>query len=1226
METVVNIKMLSNLKRKTSLIVATKSKIRTGLIAQCVLIIMALFMAPIMAETQGTLLQGEYIGGLESSNDNLPAGNVSEDGTPLPDVQVLPVIDESWAENLAKMDPSEMVRVTIFLQDQPQAAVSRQIKQKYATELQSIHQEIRSIKEKYTARRDEHAVTDSVNYSREILAPGSEDRLVLDALNERNEAVSLKIKMDMAAALKRSVKPSQAQIKAAITGMGGEVEFSTISVNAIVARVPAGSIPKIAALPMVARIAEDRLMDMHLNVADEASLVSSIKPGGGLRDNGECGGIYDPAVMDTGTDLAHPALQDNAGRTNFYTWYLVAANADPAFNDANTADDLQGHGTHVQGIVSSQGSSGYTDYLGMADCVEKAVTLKSGWLGTDGDGHMIPSDIYMIVDRALYATEDLRPINTFADDVDGINLSFGGNTSSDETDASRFFDSIVSTYNDLLVTISAGNSGPFNTVFTDPATNYNAITVANVQDFGTADRDDDTIRPSSTRGPTANGRRKPDIAAPGSVIKSANNDWETESDFIDKSGTSMSSPMIQGIAMDLMDAGVIDELNIKALLLNTAQKNEPGINFESNADGWSEAYGWGYVNAWAAYFHRADVRKDSVTPNGVVGDYVLYKGQMRDEGSIGEGRDRATMVWNRHADYNAGSFPTTYYGLSNLNMRLYKESDNFFIDYDTTISDNVHQVRVAPGTLTTDVVVKAYAWSTSFAHGGATEEFALATEESFVKVDLPATFQGIGSWPSELEPNEVGTFEFWLRNDSDIASHINQFELTLPTGWTLVSGPAVFNAGSIAGTGGLSAHVIWQLRAPSTAVGAQNIVSAHSHNSYAEAWGPHNWGMGVTVAVDLTPPTPNPMTWSTEPFEETTSAIRMIATTASDLHGPVEYYFWADPLTGGGGATHSNWITSTSYTDSGLGANHQYRYWVQARDAATSPNVTGWSIYSDEYTAIEASTGVTFGTKTSASIDVRSTNTPSGLTRGSSALIVYNDTTGANSGWKQNNNFWTSPLLATNTQYCFAAQSRNGDAAATSVSPRSCAYTLAIVPSVFSFSSITETSIKVNWKPGDNPTWTQYLVENTTNGSTSGWTTALNWNNTGLECGTSYRYQIKARNGDLIETAWAGMGTATTQACPDTDGDGVPDNLDNCTLVPNPTQCDGDSDGYGNHCDSDFNNDLIVNGLDIGLFKAGFGTADPVTDLNCDGITNGLDVGLLKTMFGFPPGPSGIAP
>lgn len=94
----------------------------------------------------------------------------------------------------------------------------------------------------------------------------------------------------------------------------------------------------------------------------------------------------------------------------------------------------------------------------------------------------------------------------------------------------------------------------------------------------------------------------------------------------------------------------------------------------------------------------------------------------------------------------------------------------------------------------------------------------------------------------------------------------------------------------------------------------------------------------------------------------------------------------------------------------------------------------------------------------------------------------------------------------------------------------------------------------------------------------------------------------------------------------DTDSDGIRDYIDNCILVPNPTQCDGDNDGYGNHCDADFNGDLIVNGLDVGPFKVGFGTTDPVTDLNCDGITNGLDVGPFKSMFGTAPGPSGLNP
>ena len=38
-------------------------------------------------------------------------------------------------------------------------------------------------------------------------------------------------------------------------------------------------------------------------------------------------------------------------------------------------------------------------------------------------------------------------------------------------------------------------------------------------------------------------------------------------------------------------------------------------------------------------------------------------------------------------------------------------------------------------------------------------------------------------------------------------------------------------------------------------------------------------------------------------------------------------------------------------------------------------------------------------------------------------------------------------------------------------------------------------------------------------------------------------------------------------ASPDTDGDGVPDHLDNCTLVANTAQTDSDGDGVGDACD-----------------------------------------------------------
>lgn len=93
---------------------------------------------------------------------------------------------------------------------------------------------------------------------------------------------------------------------------------------------------------------------------------------------------------------------------------------------------------------------------------------------------------------------------------------------------------------------------------------------------------------------------------------------------------------------------------------------------------------------------------------------------------------------------------------------------------------------------------------------------------------------------------------------------------------------------------------------------------------------------------------------------------------------------------------------------------------------------------------------------------------------------------------------------------------------------------------------------------------------------------------------------------------------------PDTDGDGIPDRSDNCTLVANNDQRDTDNDGFGNICDPDLNNDLIINAADLALFRELFGTSDENADFNGDGIVNILDYGILSANFFGVPGPSGL--
>lgn len=49
----------------------------------------------------------------------------------------------------------------------------------------------------------------------------------------------------------------------------------------------------------------------------------------------------------------------------------------------------------------------------------------------------------------------------------------------------------------------------------------------------------------------------------------------------------------------------------------------------------------------------------------------------------------------------------------------------------------------------------------------------------------------------------------------------------------------------------------------------------------------------------------------------------------------------------------------------------------------------------------------------------------------------------------------------------------------------------------------------------------------------------------------------------------------------DWDQDGVPNDQDNCVLVSNPAQCDDDCDGKGNDCETDDDNDCIVDEVDL---------------------------------------------
>jgi hypothetical protein len=101
--------------------------------------------------------------------------------------------------------------------------------------------------------------------------------------------------------------------------------------------------------------------------------------------------------------------------------------------------------------------------------------------------------------------------------------------------------------------------------------------------------------------------------------------------------------------------------------------------------------------------------------------------------------------------------------------------------------------------------------------------------------------------------------------------------------------------------------------------------------------------------------------------------------------------------------------------------------------------------------------------------------------------------------------------------------------------------------------------------------------------------------------------------------AFAGTG-------PDFDGDGITDDMDNCSIHINTGQDDTDTDDCGNICDADYDQTGTVNFPNFGAVVANFGGSN---ELYCHfepipGCTvNFPSFGFVVSSFGDTPGPSG---
>ena len=652
----------------------------------------------------------------------------------------------------------------------------KQAREQEAQAVEKVSREIRALVRQYEpkgsfATKDEELDAWSA-------AKGSQPKVVserITQLNMRREKMALDIRNLYQQKADEVLAPSQRQFRALVESLGGKVsQFIDINHSAAIT-LPVDTLKQLSVNPLVIAINLDNPGEPELNNQTQSLGVSA------FWNDGEDGGIWDVGVLDSGVEETHSAL-----------------------NTHTIVENYASNGYHGTGVACMYASSNST-YKGLAFGLDKILVDNAGSASTS----MAGAD-WMV--------------RSAGDDPEVINYSWGNGTAATSTwgNMARFVDGVVHNKN-LIWAKSAGNAGyGTGTTMTQPGENYNGITVANMDDKNTVTRTDDVITGSSSRGPAYDGRKKPDIAAPGNQTYTCT----TGNSFANLGGTSSAAPKVGAVSLLLRDSGHYYPISMKATMINTADSWDDA-DTQTTADDnqvtgkeWNRTYGWGYLDARHAEFHKDDYFVDTIAQTGNSGDYRFYVGHNYTG-------DKSTLVWERDVDYNNAGTPTSYKNLSDINLRLYDEDSETLEDSDFSAKDNVHQVAA---TSSGRKIIKVYAWNSS-----QSERVALATEENFERAVVPS-FNLSKSYTAAGLPGYYRV-KVTITNQGSIKAHDITAAIALPAGVSLLSSSSSISVADLE-AGGVTSASWLVFKSP---LGSLNNISytATSH-SYGEVFASTN--------------------------------------------------------------------------------------------------------------------------------------------------------------------------------------------------------------------------------------------------------------------------------------------------------------------------------------------------------------------------------------------------
>ena len=376
----------------------------------------------------------------------------------------------------------------------------------------------------------------------------------------------------------------------------GSLRYSFKNFPGVAASLNAAEIKQVLNDPMVEHLEFDGVIKKAMDGARTSFGVQQVRSQFGFDGNRDIQSTYSTtdvvaAVIDTGINANHPDLQN---KVLFWKDFV---------NSRNEPYDDDGHGTAVAGVLAGTGKANRL-YSGVAPGTSLVVFKV---LDSSGNGSI--SDGIAAVDETISRKLEFN--------IQILNLSLSTSGSSNGRDSfSQVCNRAVS--NGIVVIVAAGNEGPNSRTIGAPAASASAITVgagADLKEKGFF------LADFSSRGPTADGRIKPDLWAPGVKVRTT----RRQGGYHVVDGTSFSAPFVSGVVALMLDANpALRPATVKNILTSTAVR---WIKQAKN----NEA-GFGRLQAYQAVTRAASISanlKPPVVPDTLSSSGTLSPGATR---------------------------------------------------------------------------------------------------------------------------------------------------------------------------------------------------------------------------------------------------------------------------------------------------------------------------------------------------------------------------------------------------------------------------------------------------------------------------------------------------------------------------------------------------------------------------------------------------------------------